>query len=206
MRYTAAVLIFLLVGCVTGGLHYEPPTQRAVTPNFKIVSKSRDQVWAAAIPALGKQFYMINTVDRSSGLVNLSFTAKPTGYIDCGSIEVTIGTGPEASRKTIDASSAEERYSAPAGGRMHDVWRRMSLEGRVNLIFEEVGSTSTKITANVRYIVTRTVTVGSVLNTMTHTVSFNSGGGDSFPPTSQNQVVTCVPTGKIEAGLLALVN
>lgn len=92
-----------------------------------------------------------------------------------------------------------------------DVSRRMNLEGRVNLIFEELTPSSTRVTVNVRYVVTRVI-VSSVSypprppQTFTNSIGFNSGGSDSFPRAAAGDAVRCVPTGKAESDILALVN
>ena len=87
--------------------------------------------------------------------------------------------------------------------------RRMSLEGRVNLIFEEVGSNATRVTVATRYVVARTQTTRNVANNASQntndTVSFNSGGGASFPANTRGQSLECVATGVLEQEILSFI-
>src|SRR5689334_4048175 len=87
--------------------------------------------------------------------------------------------------------------------------RRTKLEGRVNLIFEETSPTSTRVTANVRYVFEREqfarnvngVAVGQSRNS----ISFNTGQSASFPAGADGRALTCRRTGKLESDLLNLV-
>lgn len=87
--------------------------------------------------------------------------------------------------------------------------RRMNLEGRVNLIFEEVSPTITKITANSRYVITRTQVAtrmdNSVQEKKTDTISFDTGAGASFSGTTHKHVNECVSTGALEREILAVI-
>jgi hypothetical protein len=219
MRYVAAVAAFGLAGCSlmppAAEFSYSPPGVIVAAPNAKVLPAPRDAVWSAAVPAVGKQFYVINNLDRVSGLMNLSFSGSPSEYIDCGIASGSV-TGPGlagVNDKTafwFAAASSQERYVtySPNDGRV-DVDRKLSLDGRVNLIFEDVTPASTRVTANVRYTVTRTLSIRplgvSYPQTVTHTIGFNSGGGDAFPATFDGNAIRCVPTGKLEQHILSLI-
>jgi hypothetical protein len=85
----------------------------------------------------------------------------------------------------------------------------MSLEGRVNLVFEDVGPDATKVTANTRYVVTRQLAGREVTNNIpqsrTDTISFNSGSSASFPANIDGQATQCVSTGKLEREILSFI-
>ena len=84
--------------------------------------------------------------------------------------------------------------------------RKMSLEGRMNIVLEEVTSDSTRVTVNTRYVVERKARVRDVATGATGstdvTISFNSGGSAFFDDGAH---VQCVPTGRLEDELLAAV-
>jgi hypothetical protein len=208
-RFLAVAAALSLGGCVTGGMTLQQPdTTRAVT-NVKIILKPRDAVWATAIPALGKQFYVINNVDKSSGLVNLSFAGDPRTYIDCGHVTTVVNNARGEYRYTFDGASPEERYQAYSQqGGFVTVHRKMAIEGRINLIFEEDGPSSTKVTANVRYTVTRSGVQQAIGNPTSQpfsdVIGFNSKGGDVFTPSSSGSM-RCVSTGKLETDILSLI-
>ncbi len=87
--------------------------------------------------------------------------------------------------------------------------RKMSLEGRINLIFEEVAPSTTRVTASTRYVVTRNLTIHSTSNNIpqsgSYSISFNSGGGATFPSNADGQTLECYATGRLEAGILNLI-
>jgi hypothetical protein len=87
------------------------------------------------------------------------------------------------------------------------VTRKMLLEGRVNLIFEDLGGSQTRVTANTRYSVTKQTEARHVQGTsqnLSDTISFNSGGVGTFPTPNPNLPATeCIPTGKLEQDILS---
>jgi hypothetical protein len=68
---------------------------------------------------------------------------------------------------------------------LYFVDRRMALDGRINVIAEELEQSKTRVTVNTRYIVTRTQQArradGQVMGTLTHTTSFDAGGSTCMP-------------------------
>jgi hypothetical protein len=95
------------------------------------------------------------------------------------------------------------------GSDLFIIERKMFLEGRVTLIFEEIGQNSTKVTTNTSYILTRQVTgrnmTKSLPQTSTDTISFNAGGRAAFAPDKEGRSVECVYTGKMERDILSLI-
>ena len=68
------VAVSLVAGCA-GKLDYvRPTTPAAASTNYKIIDKPREAVWNASVPELGKQFFVINNLDKSSGLINISYS------------------------------------------------------------------------------------------------------------------------------------
>lgn len=85
----------------------------------------------------------------------------------------------------------------------------MSLEGRVNLIFEEVDTSTTRVTATTRYVVTRMQVVrpaaGGFPQTSTDSISFNSGGSAPFPANQRGEFAECAARGVLEQEVLSAV-
>ena len=203
----SAILALILSGCI-GKVDYLPPVKSNGITNQKIVDKPRDVVWNVAVPELGKQFFVINNLDKSSGLINISYTGNPESYIDCGRLTSYVKNA--AGERTYDFPASKEQmfYEVMGGGQLFHIQRSMSLEGRMNLIFEEISPNQTRVTANTRYIVTRQTTgrnIGNGMsNTNTNSISFNSSASASFPPAFNGNTVECVSTGKLEREILAL--
>lgn len=165
----------------------------------------RDAVWNSAVPKLGKQFFVINNLDKSSGLINLSYSGDPESYVDCGRIISYVSNARGARTYDFPASKADQQYEVMSGN-LFFVHRKMSLDGRINLIFEELSPNETRVTANTKYVLSKTFTVngvtGGIPQTQTDSISFNSGGTASFPTVSDGRATECVSTGKLESEIL----
>lgn len=211
MRHLSIVTLSVCITACAGKVDYIRPTAQ-VRPlsNIKVVERPRDAVWNASVPELGKQFFVINNIDKSSGLMNISYTGDPERYIDCGRIISYVMNAYGERTYDFAGAKAQQYFEIlnPSIGYLN-IDRRMSLEGRVNLIFEEVGPNATRVTANTRYIATRTQiaydAVKKYQQSVTDTISFNSGGGASFPKNSQGQSSECVSTGALEREILSAI-
>ena len=82
------------------------------------------------------------------------------------------------------------------------------MDGRMNIIIEELGKNSTQITVNTRYILTKNTTVYDIhkrSQTINDTISFNSGQQSMFPNYGQ-QGTLCQCNGKFEKEILSLLS
>ncbi len=216
MRNLVVVALSLIVvGCAGKVDYMRPASKVAPSANVKVVERSRDAVWNGSIPELGKRFFIINNLEKSSGLMNVSYTGDPERYIDCGTITSYVKNARGERTYNFSGAKAQQSYEIMSSNEMrmalYTIDRRMNLEGRVNLIFEEIGPTTTRVTANTRYVVTRTQIAlssldnNSIPRTTSDTLSFNSGTGASFPTNAQGSAAECVSTGILEGELLSAI-
>jgi hypothetical protein len=201
------LLAIILTGCMAGKVDYSMPATTPSELNSKTIEKSRDAVWSSSIPKLGKQFFVINNIDKSSGLINLSYSGNPESFIDCGRVTSYVKNARGERTYDFAGSSANQSYEIMNPNGLFLLERKMSLEGRMNLIFEEIDQNSTKVTANTRYVITRQVTSRHISSNFpqskTDTISFNSGERASFPATHDGRALICVSTGKLERDVLS---
>jgi len=146
-------LAVFIVGCA-GKVDYIPPSTIPRADNSKIINKPREVVWNVAVPALGKQFFVINNLDKSSGLMNLSYSGDPENYIDCGRVISYVKNVRGERTYDFPGAKAEQTYEVMRQPDLFVVRRKMSLEGRINLVFEDAGPDQTKVSVNTRYVVT----------------------------------------------------
>jgi hypothetical protein len=193
-----------LSGCA-GKFEYTPPTkQEKPIENSKIINKPKDIVWNNAIAQLGKQFFVINNMDKSSGFMNISFSADPEQYIDCGNISSYVKNARGERTYNFPASKASQTYEIfemePTAILLR-IERKMSMEGRINLVFEEIGKNQTRVTSNIKYIVTKEGQSrpmnGAYPQNFKDTVSFNTNQIGVFPAPTK-----CISTGKLEKEIL----
>ena len=79
--------------------------------------------------------------------------------------------------------------------------RGLSLEGRANLVLEDVQPHVTRVSVNVRYVLTR-VRESERMARSTDTIGFSSGEHASFG--GSEGTIICGPSGAFEAELLRL--
>ena len=201
-------LTSILAACA-GSTEYKEPVARTNKKNSVIINKSLETVWKNSVPELGKNFYVINNIDKSSGLINISYTGDPEKYIDCGIAHSYVKNARGERTYDFPASRAHVRFETFENGTNLLLWdRTMSLEGRMNLVFEDLGANKTQVTANTKYVVTKSSTVRDMQNRTNHyneTISFGSGQSASFPGNAQ-RTVTCLPIGTFEREVLDLIN
>lgn len=202
----AAVGLLVLNGCA-GRQDYTPPLSGTLPPNTRVVDAPREQVWNKLIPALSRQFFVINTIDRQSGLINVSYSGNPEAYIDCGRVVSYVKNARGERNYDFPGARAQQSYEIMNDSGLLFINRSMDLEGRVNLIVEEIGPRQTRVTANTRYVATRRQQIsnpqGQSAN-LSHSMNFNSGGTGALSGSGSNTGLTCRANGQLEAELIGL--
>lgn len=204
---TTLVFSALLMSACSGKLDYIEPTT-ARSDNVLTVDAPINKVWNSALHKLSGRFFMINSLDKNSGLMNISYSGDPENYIDCGRIVSSVGNIKGKTVYDFQASKAEQRFAVMQTIYPYDVHRTMWLDGHVNLIFEELGPGKTRITAKTRYVLTRKVAVQAIFGgplTETDAISFNLDNGAAFPAGSDGRATKCISTGKLESEILLAV-
>lgn len=198
--------VVLLGGC-SGHVAYTPPTVPQTLKNSVVINKARERAWNALVPELGKQFFVINNMDKSSGFINISYSGSPEQYVDCGTVTSYVKNARGERNYIFPGASAYQKYELLNSSGLYFVERKMSLEGRINLIFEEVEGEQTRITANTKYLLTREQHIQEVAGrtgNLSHVIQFNTGQAGSFPHPGDGEALQCRSTGKLEHDILAL--
>jgi len=180
----ALVLVCLISGCVTGKVYFAKPTEQGAIQNSVVINKGKDHVWKEMVPALGREFFVINNLDKESGLINLSYTGDPEKYIDCGRIISTVQNARGERTYNFQGSKAYQEYEVNHQGQLFFVARKMNLEGRMNIVIQEIAPNQSQITVNTRYVLSKDMTIADVLGhrqNRTDTISFNTGQKATFP-------------------------
>jgi len=135
-KYLVVVLLLSLFGCASG-TYIAPKQDIPKDPFYKILDKSFDETWKELIQYTGSTFYAIDSHEKASGLITLSFSSSnPSLYIDGGEMDV--------SSLIINFKGSYADYLAK--------YFNAALEGKMNIVVTELQSQKTKIQINVRYI------------------------------------------------------
>ena len=202
---TVICVMWVISGCCQGKFNYKQPTVMPELPsNSVVVEKSKNDAWKDLISNMGKSFFVINNLDKESGFINVSYGGDPCNYIDCG--QITIEVTNVRGKRVYDFPGCKPyiRYESVHNMGLFLNDRKMDLQGRANIIVEELSANTTKITVSVKYVVTKSHDINQLgtyrRDMLRDTISFGTNGTGMFP-----QGCKCAANGKFEAELLSLV-
>lgn len=206
--FISFILSIFIVGC-TGHLKYYSPNDIIPQKNSVEINKNKDEVWKIIVPTLGKNFFVINNLNKESGIINISYNGDPEKYVNCGYIESYVMNARGKRTYNFPAAAAHQTYEIMdmKRGELFFVNRRMSLDGRMNLIIEEIGPNKTLVTISTRYILTKSITVSDVQHhssSFSDTISFNTNQSNRFPTSGSHPGTFCQANGNLEKEVLLL--
>jgi len=184
MRYlTIASLLFALLvsGCGVTTPDYTTPSAPDYDQTSVTVEEGFDSTWDGLIQFTSQRFFAIDSYEKDSGLMTLSFSSDPARFVDCGTISTD---GPPA----YEGDYIQWFQETPR--------RSISLDGRMNLTVQETTEEETRIGVNVRYVVT------AQAGPQTINFNFNTDGSDTQQVTANSfgatESRTCRPTHEAE--------
>ena len=141
--------------------------------------------------------------------MSISYSGDPEKYIDCGHIKSSTNTLSGEWTDSFSAASANQDYAINVidmRGRLF-INRKMTLEGRMNIIVEEIDSNKSIVTVSTKYILTKSGTIkdgrgGS--QSFSDTISFNTNQGQQFPGMETEPNTFCQANGDFEKEILSL--
>jgi len=209
MRLTRSFALFVITmglsGCLTGSFNFSPPSPVSSRPTPVVVNRARAEVWKDLVPRLAQTFFVINNIDQSSGLINISYSGDPEKFVDCGHLTSTVKNARGQRTYDVPVARAHQVYERTVNAGLYGVDRAMSLEGRANLVLEEPQPNVTRVSVNVRYVLAMHERVTDVLGKtqdLNDNLSFNSGERATFQGSMSE--FSCQPNSTMEQQLLAL--
>lgn len=202
--YSKVVLLLAvgtLAGCASSSMDYSPPASPAIA-NTRSVSTDFEKSWDELVRQLSSDFFIINNIDKSSRLINVSFSAsRPSEYVDCGSTSRKFSNARgEQVYNYVTADSA--KFATTNQNAAFNVIRDTKLEGRVN-IYVAPGKGGTDISVNTKYVFTVNAKIygfdGSSATLNPTTIDFSTKSPYASPD------LTCYAKGTLEARILDMV-
>jgi hypothetical protein len=211
MKIVASLLAIAFVsGCAWKSPDLHLNTATSPSANYRVIDKPREAVWDASVVQLGKQGVVINNFDKSSGLINISYSGDPVKFIDCGNITSYVKDAQGERTYDFPGARAQATYEKMNGGVLFHIDRKMSLEARVNLALEEINPNQTKVTAKAFYVVQKDVTArradSNVSQSWSDSISFKTGGSSPLPNDGNSAAATvCMANGELEQEILSAI-
>ena len=173
--------------------HYAPPETAPPWANEIVLNATYDQVWEALIDHASSTFFAIDTFERDSGLMTLSFGASDVDrFIDCGYIAIWQGNS---------GTLFDGPYLEYIQGNFDN-----RLQGQMNIVVRPRGGFQTEVRVNARYVYT--VTADSWTGSRPMVFSFDSNGTDTVAVDPRAQLGgsasqrTCQPTSVAENSVI----
>lgn len=193
--FTGCLLLMCAFGCV-GQFTYTQPVASETPLRSVTVPRRAEDVWRELAAALNGGPYVVQRLDPTAGVAVLSYRGDPARYVDCGHITSYVKNlrGERVYRFAGAAASVE--YELMTGKEILLIDREMNLEGNLTLTIAAAGTDRTQVSANARYVLTRTLAVRDVRGrsqTLSHLAEFGSNGEGAFPG-----MLTCRSTGAWE--------
>lgn len=204
--FTVLATVGALSGCA-GKVEYTQPAALSKIDTSVTIKEPKDVVWKRIVRNLSKEFYVINNIDNESGLINVSYSSNPEAVIDCGRVKSYVKNARGERTYEFAGASQSEEYEImdmEHGNGLFAVNRRISVEGRANIVVQSETPSQTDISVSVKYVVTKALTLRSPTSpipvNLNDTVSFNSGSSGIFQGAGET---ICRSTGKFESDILA---
>jgi len=169
------ITTFLIYSCSSA--QYIAPNERQQYENIVTIQNSFDDTWAAIIDYSSSSFFAIETVEKSSGLITLSFgTQNPEAYVDCGLFNAS---------GLVNFNGNYMEYMSLNGA---------SLIGKMNISARSIDSLTTSIRINTLYNISYN----------TYNWNFSTGNKDIQLVNNQGkrEARTCLSTREAENNIL----
>jgi hypothetical protein len=191
--------MFSFLGCST--ISYSPPEARSVKENIVTLPVARDPFWKDFVSQLSGEFFVINNLDKETGLINVSYSGDPERFVDCGRVRIS-------DEREFAASRGAQTYRQWSALKEYRIDRQMQLDGRMNIIVQELDSKNTQLTVNTRYVVNRRMTAtdssGRLTSNTNDSASFNYGQDGNFPSLGESSPLVCRSTGALERQIISI--
>jgi len=193
-------LILVTTGCVTSSFNYTPPAITDVD-NQIVIDDPFDEVWDRLVKNLASDFFVINNIDKNTGIINVSFSSNtPTEFVSCG-VSVRKFTNDWGTQVYEYDPSSSTQYTLGNILSVRDVVRDTRLDGRTNIYVEPSNDVGTTVSVNTKYVVDVALFYTNVYH--------QDAGNENFTfdfSTKQPQVtsdgITCVAKGNLEDKIL----
>lgn len=194
-------------GCASKITTDMTPPQEYTVQETKIYDKSYDKVWKAVVESIGSSYFVLENIEKDSGILSLSFSAKaPKDFIDCGSITESGVVQMQNYKLTYDGTETNiVKKIVTNQGVPGESLRKFSLVGKSNILVKSVNKNETRVTVKTRYVVELEYTYyiqGALAPMKTlNTMNFTGNEIGKFDTNMNIQSLQCRSKGTLEKSI-----
>jgi len=194
-------LILVTTGCVTSSFNYTPPTITEVD-NQIVIGDPYDEVWDRLVKNLASDFFVINDIEKNSGIIDVSFSSNtPTEFVSCG-VSVRKFTNKWGTQVyEYDPASSTQYTLGSLFSPVFDVVRNSRLNGRTNIYVAPSDEAGTTVSVDTKYVVDVTLSYTDVVRRPAGSENFTFDFSTKQPQVTSDGI-TCVARGNLEDKIL----
>ena len=184
-------------GCGIGKISYYEAKGIKNTDNSIFLKESKDKVWVKLIDGIGKSFFVINNIEKDSGLINISYGDDPCRFIGCGTLNSYVLDAQGKRKYNFPACIEYKEYEEFNKGNLFIIRRWITLDSRASIIVQKRNN-GTLVKVNAKYVVIKNAKIYDpsyrLIRTELSNITFNSNG------------LKCYANGQFEKMILDIVN
>lgn len=202
---TLLVPLFASSKILDGEISYARPAtspEAARALNEAVLPRSFDDSWSAMVDYVSQHGMVIDRLDKESGLVIITFSlSNPRDALDCGSVSSWVKNLRGRRDYHFDGASPIEHYERVENGTLIGTWRKLTVDGKLNIFLSRRSANETGIRVTARYVAVKSAkldAIGVPEHPTDETAAFNTGEIGRFLPSGSE----CVPHGRFEGALI----
>ena len=193
-------LILVTTGCVTSSFNYTPPAITEVD-NQIAIGDPFNEVWDRLVKNLASDFFVINDIEKNSGIIDVSFSSNtPTEFVSCG-VSVRKFTNKWGTQVYEYDPASSKQYTLGNILSVRDVVRDTRLDGRTNIYVAPSNEGGTTVSVNTKYVVDVTLSYTDVVHQPAGSENFTFDFSTKQPQVTSDGI-TCAAKGNLEDKIL----
>lgn len=143
-----------------GSSSTQPLTPLDSTANVIELPVGYDEAWRAMVAKLSESAFVIDTMDKDSGLITIAFSlSDATEYIDCGTLHSWVKNLRGRREYTVANNSPRSEFEYFQNGTIALIRRTSQTSGKVNIFVSSVTKTRTRIKATAKFVFIRRASI-----------------------------------------------
>lgn len=175
-----------------GGASYTPPTTSLQIENSRDLALPYDAAWRAVVAHLAETSFVIDNIDKDSGLITVSFSVSdPRAAVDCGQWSYWVKNMRGRRDYNNEGAAPFAAYELLDNRTLVNVERSVSLSGKFNILVTAPTDKSSKVKVTARFVHSVSLKVAPLIldrnfrrvepRTFTDSMGFNSGQEAQLP-------------------------